>query len=153
VNEEAEREGREESVTLEGDVGDVSADSVTILSGAAQTIEAQTVTMERGGASEVKADSVQLQQGGIGRVEATTVQLGQGGIGMVKAETVTVTDGGVFGACANTAHLERSNVVFLAAKDVGGEARILLDWRAAAALGVAVGLVLGLLRMFQDRGE
>jgi hypothetical protein len=80
-----------------------------------------------------------------------TVSIEHGVARLVKAESVTVSDGALFGACGNTAHLERSSVVFLAAREVSGEARILLDWRAAAAFGVVVGLVLGLLRFFRHR--
>jgi hypothetical protein len=112
VNEESIRETHEEDMTLQGDAGDILADSVTILSGTAQKVEAQTVTVEQSGVAEVKADTIQVRQGGIGKAEAKSVEIEQGGVGLVKAEAVTVSDGGVFGAYAKTAHLERSNVVF-----------------------------------------
>lgn len=149
MSEKVEAEGREDAAIVEGEVGDVSAESVTIASGAAQSVEAQTVTVEEGGLGDVRADSVQVRQGGIGKAEAASVQVEQGGIGLVKAESVTVSDGGVFGVYAGTAHLEGTNVALLAAKNVSGEARVLLDWRAAAVFGAALGLVLGLLCMLR----
>ena len=153
VNEETKLEKQPGDAALEGEVGDISADEVTILSGTTKTVEAQTVTVEQGGVQEIRADTVEVHQGGIGKAEATSVRVDQGGVGLAKAETVTISDGGVFGVYANEAHLERSNVVLLAAKKVDGEARILLDWRSAAALGVAVGLALGFLRLLMGRDQ
>ena len=142
---------REESVTVEGDVGNVSAETVTITSGAANTVEAQTVTVSQGGIGNAKADSIQVEQGGIGNAKATLIKVEQGGIGLARGETVSVTDGGAFGVFANTARLEQSSVVFLAAKEVSGEAHILFDWRAAAVFGLVTGLTLGLFKLFTGR--
>lgn len=142
---------REESVIVEGDVGNVSAETVTITSGAANTVKAQTVTVSQGGIGNAKADSIQVEQGGIGNAQATSIKVEQGGIGMARGETVSVTDGGAFGVFANTARLEQTSVVFLAAKEVSGEARILFDWRAAAVFGLVVGLTLGLFKLLTGR--
>jgi hypothetical protein len=142
---------REESVTVEGDVGDVSAETVTITSGAARTVEAQTVTVSQGGIGNAKADSIRVEQGGIGNAKATLIQVEQGGIGLARGETVNVTGGGAFGVFAKTARLEQTSVVFLAAKEISGEARILFDWRAAAVFGLVTGLTLSLFRLFTGR--
>jgi hypothetical protein len=153
VNGETEREAQVEGTTLEGDVGDVSAEAVTIALGTARTVEARTATVEQGAVFEVKADSVQVDQSAIGKIEGASVQSDQCSVGLVKAEAVTLSDGAMLGAYAEVAHLERSNVAFLAAKHVDGEARILVDWRAAAAFGAAVGLVLGLVQIVLGRGR
>jgi hypothetical protein len=111
MNEEMELTGQTEGTALEGDVGDISADEVTVTSGTAQTVEAQTVTVKQSAVvalAEISADSVDARQSGIGKVEAVSVRAEEGGVGWVKAEAVSVSDGGVFGAYADTAHLERS---------------------------------------------
>jgi hypothetical protein len=41
---------------------------------------------------------------------------------------------------------ERSAVMFLVARRVAGDVRVLFDWRGAVAFGAVVGLVMGLLR-------
>ncbi len=151
VSERSEHMGQTEKRAFEGDVEAPSDDSAEVLSGTAQTIEAQAVTVKQGSVDTIKADSVQMRQGGVGRVEAGSVRAEQSGIGLVKAETVDIDDGGVFGAYGETVHLEQSNVVFLAAKKVDGDARVLLDWRTALAFGAGLGLVLWLLRFFLGR--
>jgi len=155
MSEEIKREESDsdvkESVTVEGDVGDIYAETVTITSGAARTVEAQTVTVSQGGVGNAKADSIQVEQGGIGNAEATVIKVEQGGIGMARGEMVSVTDGGAFGVFAKTARLEQTSVIFLAAKEVSGEARILFDWRSAAVFGLVAGLTLGLFKLLTGR--
>jgi hypothetical protein len=151
MSEKSEHTEQAESTAPEGDVGAASDDRVETVSGTAQTIEARSVTVKQGSVNTIKADSVQMRQGGVGRVEANSVRAEQSGIGLVRAETVDVYDGGVFGAYGDTVHLEQSDVTFLAAKKVDGEARVLLDWRAALAFGAGLGLAFWLLRFFLDR--
>ena len=146
-----DHEGNEQFTTLDRDVEHVSADAVTVLSGTAQTVEAQTVTVKESAVGEITADTADVRESAVGKIAAASVQSKETGIGLVKADAVTVSDGGLFGACANEVHMERSKAAFLAAKSVTGDARVLLDWRAAAAFGAAMGLVLGLLRILIGR--
>lgn len=151
MNGVTERERHEKGTTLEGDVEDVSADAVTVLSGAAQTVPAQTV--KQGAVGKIRADSADVRESAVAKVTTASVQSKERGFGLVKAEAVTVSDSGVFRAYANKAHLERSNVVFLEAKKVDSDARVLLDWRAAGAFGVTAGSCWGFLRIFVGRDE
>jgi hypothetical protein len=111
----------------------------------------------------VRAEHVEISQGGAGTIEATTVSLQQGGAVRVRAREMSVAQGGVvvartdnlrlqaessgFAIVADQATIEPgANVFMLIARNATGDMRPVLDWRAAAAFGVAIGAVLALLR-------
>lgn len=94
-----------------------------------------------------------MRESAVGRVAATSIPCEESVLGVVKAGEVAVSEGVVLATYANKVNLERSSVVFLLAKEVGGDARILLDWRAAAVFGAAIGLVVGFMRMLLGRRE
>ena len=116
-----------------GQLGDVRADHVEIVQGGAQAIHAQTVT---------------IQQGGAGLVRATEVTVSQGGIGVARAERVSLREtSSAFALVSREASVGAgSNILLLVARDVRGDIRPLVDWRAAAAFGAALALVTTILR-------
>ena len=128
-----------------------------------------------GDGASFDAEQVHMHQGAVGRVEATQVAVAQGAIGAARAENVTVERGAVGAALgeqvdmrssyarsilARQVQLDRSAarvviaadvrtnqsaVMVLIARKVGGDVKVLLDWRGALAFGAAAGLVFALL--------
>jgi hypothetical protein len=109
---------------LEG--GDVRAEHVTLSQGGARDIEATTVSITQGGAAKVRAQQMSLSQGGVAVARTENLTVGEGGSAFaVMSDQATINEGG--------------NVFLLVAGEVSGDARPVLDWRAAVAF--AVGLV------------
>lgn len=129
--------------------GDIrGADSVDIHNGGARDIDATNVSITQGGARDIDATTVTINQGGAGTIRADELSISQGGVGLARAERVTLHEGGTaFAVIADEVTLDRETSVFLlVAGSAKGDVRPVLDWRAAAALGAGVALVLGLLR-------
>ncbi len=97
------------------------------------------------------AEAVHVHQGGIGRAAARHITVTEGGIGLARGDTISVTNGGVTVLVAQQARLDGANVVFVVAREVSGEARILVDLRAAVVVGGIVGSVLGLVSWITTR--
>jgi hypothetical protein len=131
-------------------------------SGVSQAV-AEHVDVRQGGIGRVEAGGdVRVQMGGIGYARAGSVSVQMGGMGAAVGERVEVTRSGVravFGRdarigqslvqtiVANEVVVERpSAVLFLVARRVSGDVRVLLDWRGALAFGAAFGVLVGLLR-------
>jgi hypothetical protein len=112
---------------------DVRAEHVELVQGGANTIDAQTVSIQQGGAANIRAREVSISQGGVALARTRRLSLrGGSNAAAVYADEATF-DGG-------------SNVLLLIARNVSGDVRPLLDWRAAAAVGAGFGLVVSLLR-------
>jgi hypothetical protein len=116
-----------------------------------QEVVAETVNIKQGSATSVKADTVSVAQGGILAAEADVIELDQSGILWATGQTVTLSQGGAGVVIAEQAELHNTSVLLLAARQVGGEARILVDLRAGIALGLAAGLAAGLVRALFGR--
>lgn len=116
-----------------------------------QEIVAETVNIEQGGAYSVKADTVHVVQGGILSAEADVIEVDQGGILWAAGQTVTLEQGSAGVVIAEQAELQGSSVVFVAARQVSGEARILLDLKAAIAFGLVAGVAASLVRALLGR--
>lgn len=131
------------------------------------------------------AERVELRLTGVGRVEASQVAVSQGAVGAVRADHVVVDRGMVGGALAERVEVSRgyarsviarqvqldraaarvviaaevttrqTAIVFLLARRVSGEVRVLFDWRGALAFGAAAGIVfaaLGRVRRARSKG-
>jgi hypothetical protein len=113
--------------------GDVRADNVTITQGSAQNVDAVTVSITQGAAARVSAADVSVSQGAVALARAESLHVDEGGSAFaVIADSASVAEGG--------------NVFMLLARNVTGEVRPILDWRAALAFGAAFAVVLRILR-------
>lgn len=113
--------------------GDVRADNVTITQGSAQNVDAVTVSITQGAAARVSAADVTVSQGAVALARAESLHVDEGGSAFaVIADSASVAEGG--------------NVFMLLARNVTGEVRPILDWRAALAFGAAFAVVLRILR-------
>lgn len=111
-------------------------------------VRAEHVEISQGNASSIDATTVTLQQGGVGSIRATDVSVNQGGVGLARAGTLRMEGGAsAFAVVADDATIgEGSNLFLLLARQASGDVRPMLDWRAAAAFGVGLGLAMRLLR-------
>ena len=131
--------------------------------------------------TSLEAESVDLRMSAVGRVDARQVSVAQGAIGLARAEHVTVERGALAGALAEQVKVDRSYarsivarqvsidrgaarvviaadvrtsqtaVMFLVARKVAGDVRVLLDWRGAVAFGAAAGLVMAIVSRARRR--
>lgn len=127
---------------------DAAGQTVHLEQRGAGDIRADKVTISQGGAGNIKATTVSISQGGAGRVTADQLTVNQGGVGLARTKRLTIEEGGTaFAVMADTATVgEGSSIFMLVARNTTGDVRPALDWRAAAALGAGLGLVLSLLR-------
>ncbi len=111
-------------------------------------VRAQNVTLTQGGARDINATTVSITQGGAAQVRAEQMNLSQGGVALAKTEHLTVADGGsAFAVLSDHATVnEGGNVLVLLAGEVSGDARPLLDWRSALALGAGLVVAWRLVR-------
>ncbi len=103
------------------------------------------------GVPNVQAEVVHVTQGGVGRATARQLTVTEGGVGLARGETITVTNGGVGVMLTRQGRLENANVVLLVAREVSGDARVLLDLRAAVVVGGVVASGLWLVRWLTSR--
>ena len=92
-----------------------------------------------------------VRDGGIARAEASQIQVVDGGIGLAQGTSVSLSDGAASVVVAQSADLQNSSVAVLLARSVSGDARVLIDMRAGAALGLVFGLTVAGLRLLLDR--
>ena len=135
-------------------------DAVSIQEGGAQVVNATNVDVSRGGIGRAQAVDIAVSQGGIGlaRGDRVSVEMGaigaaiggevrvtQGAVGSVLAREVRIEQAAVRTIVANNVRFERTTgVLILLARKVEGDVRVLLDWRGAAAFGVAAGAVIAI---------
>jgi len=118
----------------------------------AETIVADRVEMSQSGAGRISAETIDVEQSAIMVVTgAGNVEMFQSGVLVSQGQSVSVTQGGVGAVFADVAELDDTFVGFLAANEVGGDATILIDVKAAVVLGVVVGLVAGLVKALFGR--
>jgi hypothetical protein len=140
----------------------VEADTVTIRRGGAGRVNAERLEITQGGVGRAEAGEIHVEQGGVGLARAQRVEVRMGGVGAAIGEeielnqafarlavstgSVKMEQAGAMTVVANDVSFgPQSGVVFLIARRVQGDVRTLFDWRAAAAFGAAVGLVLALI--------
>jgi hypothetical protein len=111
-------------------------------------VRAENVTLTQGGARDIVATTVSITQGGAAQVRAEQMNLSQGGVALAKTDNLTVADGGsAFAVLSDHATVnEGGNVLVLLAGEVNGDARPLLDWRSALALGAGLVVAWRLVR-------
>lgn len=124
------------------------AGTVDIRNGGARDIDATTVSITQGGARDIDATTVTINQGGAASIRADQLNVSQGGVAVARSEKVTLQQGGsAFAVIADEATIDPGSSVFLLlAGSTNGDVRPVIDWRAAAAFGAGLALVLGLLR-------
>ncbi len=83
--------GREDQATLQGKVGDVEAEAVSITRGAAGSVRGSRVTLRQAGARSVTGDQLIIRQGGTLRAQVKHLDVLQGGVGLCRTESARLT--------------------------------------------------------------
>jgi hypothetical protein len=133
--------GQLEPVTIAGPaaVPGIAAGSVDARAVAVAGIRAEQVDVRFAAVGGVAASRVDVHQGSIGGVLASDAEISQGYVGTAAAGTLRVQQSFVRAAIANTFSAGPSTtVVFLVARRLEGNPRVLFDWRAAAVVVTAV---------------
>lgn len=114
--------------------GMVRADQVEISNGVAGVVVADQVSVERGYTSVTVARGMSVHQGGSQVVVAGEVNMEQAGSGAIVARRVTTSS---------------TWVGVMVAGSVEGDARPVIGTRGAAAMGLAIGGLVGLSMLFR----
>lgn len=112
---------------------------------------AEHVTIAQGGARHVEAKTVHVDRGAIAIAEAETIQVDQGAIVFAKGQTVIVNEGGAAVILAERAEMKSSIVLFAAAQEISGQAKVIVDVRTALLIGAVMGIVAGLIKALVGR--
>ena len=148
----------------QGGASSIEATSVSIIQGGAGTVDARTIDVRQGGIGRANATDIAVSAGSIGLARGERVSVEMGAVGVAIADDVRVTQsmsGFVAGrgevtvdqSLVSTLIADRvtlrqpSAVLVVIARQVDGAVRPLLDWRGAVALGAAMGVVVGLVRL------
>src|SRR5258706_3639641 len=109
-------------------------------------VDATDVSFAQGALGAARADTVKVEQGAIGAALADRVQVSRGYARSIVARQFQTQSPAARVIVAADAKAERTAIMFLVARRVAGDVRVLLDWRGAIAFGAVAGLIMGLLR-------
>lgn len=132
-------------VVVVGDGAAVGADDVAMRRSAVGRIDGGRVSVEQGAVGAVRADQVSVDRGAVGAVLAGEVEISRGYARSILARQVQIDRGAARVVIAADVRSQQSTVMFLVARRVSGDMRVLFDWRGALAFGAAAGVVLTLL--------
>ena len=118
----------------------LSADRVDVRAGAVGRVEAGEVTVTGGAIGAARADRVSVDRGALGAAMAGEVEVSRGYARSILARQVQIDRGAARMIVAADVRAERTAVVFLLARRVSGDIRVLFDWRGAVAFGAVAGV-------------
>jgi hypothetical protein len=121
------------------------ADQVTVHQGAVGRVDATQVSVEQGAIGAARADHLRVERGAVGAALGEQVELSRSYARTIIARQVQVDRAAARVVIAADVRTNQSAVMLLIARKVGGDVKVLLDWRGALAFGAAAGLVLALL--------
>ena len=116
-----------------------------------EPVVADVVRIDEKGTQAVEAQVVQVESGAIGKATAESIEVKEGAIGIAQGGTITVHEGVIGVAFAERAEVHEGAILLMLAEEVGGEAKVLFDLRAAVVFGLIVGLVSSLFKLLAGR--
>lgn len=114
-------------------------------------VEGGRVSVEQGAVGAVRAEHLSVDRGAVGAVMADRVEVSRGYVRSILARQVQLDRGAARVVIAADVHAQGSAVMFLVARRVSGEMRVLFDWRGALAFGAAAGVVFAALSRIRNR--
>jgi hypothetical protein len=132
--------------------GAVTAQNITFDGGSVESVTAETVTVNGGSIGQANAVTINLTDGGIAQAHGSTINVTDGGIAMARGDMISVSGGGVGAAMARRVEVNNGSIAFVAAGEVGGDAKVVFDLRAAIVFALVLGAVLGVLKLLMSRG-
>ena len=118
-------EGQEQAAT--GEPGPMTAQNITFDGGSVESVTAETVTVNGGNIAQANAVTINLTDGGIAEAQGSTINVTDGGIAMARGDTISVNGGGVAAAMARRVEVNNGSIAFVAAGEVGGDAKVVFD--------------------------
>jgi hypothetical protein len=131
--------------------------------GSLDRLAVERLEFTRGAIGGVRATDVAARMAVVGGVAASQVSVEVGFVNGIAAREATVQRGVVRGVLARDAHFEQAvvrsvvantvhagpntGILFAVARQIDGEARVLMDWRGALAFGTALGAFFALVRL------
>ncbi len=133
------------STTAEAEGTALPADRMDVRARAVGRVEASEVSVAAGAVGAARADRITLDKGAVGAALANDVEVSRGYARSILARQVQIDRGAARMIVAADVRAERTAVVFMLARRVSGDVRVLFDWRGAIAFGAVAGLLAGLL--------
>ncbi len=129
-------------------VRDVEGQEVSIKQGSVLRLDAQDLTMTQGAVGIARADDARIGPGSaVGFVAGNSVKVEQSQLPVVAARGDVDLDQSLGGVVmASSVTMTQSTAGLVIAREVQGHVWLMVSPLAAAAFGVGVGLVLGLIR-------
>ena len=131
--------------------------------GSLDAVAVDLLEFERGAIGGVRATDVTARLAAVGGIAANHASVDKGFVSGIAAREATVRQGYVRGMLAQQVHLEQAlvrsvvantvqagpstGIAVALARRIDGEAKILLDWRGALALGATLGVALVVVRL------
>lgn len=131
--------------------------------GSLDRVAVDVLEFERGAIGGVRATDVAARLAVVGGIAANHVSVEKGAVNGIAAREATIQLGVVRGVLAQNAHLEQAlvrvvvantvqagpttGILVAVARQIDGEAKILVDWRGALAFGASLGAFLTLIRL------
>lgn len=128
-------------------------------------LEVDQLEFARGAIGGVRAGDSAARQAVVGGIAAGHASVEMGAVGGIAAREVAVQQGAVRGVVAQTVHVEQALVrsvvanrvetgpttaiLVAVARRIDGEAKVLLDWRGALALGAVLGFAYAAVRLLR----
>lgn len=135
-----------------GSLRAVAVDSLEFGRGAIGGVRATEVTAHFAAVGGIAASHASVDMGVVGGLAAREAEIRQGVVRGVIAQNVSIEQSFVQSVTANTVKVgPRTAILVAVARNVDGEARILLDWRGGLILGAVVAALAGLLRLSRRR--
>lgn len=135
--------------------------------GSIDRLEVDVLEFDRGAIGGVRAGDVAVRQAVVGGIAAGHASVEMGLVSGIAARDVTVQQGAVRGVLAQRVHVEQAvvrsvvanqvttgpttGILVAVARQIDGEAKILLDWRGGLAFGAALGAFLALIALGRRR--
>lgn len=129
----------------------LAGDHVQVLRAAVGRLEATEVAVEQGAIGAARAQHVKLERSAVGAALAENVEVSRSYARSILARQVQLDRGAARVVIAADVRTNQTAVMFLVARRVAGDVRVLLDWRGALAFGAGAGLVLALFRRSRKR--
>jgi len=109
-----------------------------------------SVSIHDDGAAVIKGHNIDIREGGALLIRGENINIREGGAAAIVGKTIHIQEGGGGLLVANQAELNKGTVL-LAVGKIGGNAKVIFDFKAALLFGLLVGLAVALARVFLPR--
>jgi hypothetical protein len=127
------------------------ADRIDVHMSALGRVDATAVSVAQGAIGGVRADHVSVDRGAVGAALADRVEVSRGYARSIVARQVTFDRAAARVVIAADVNARQSAVMFLIARRVAGDVKVLFDWRGALAFGAVAGLLFAAVSRLRRR--